>query len=69
MPRWTLEARERQRQLIQRWKPWESSTGPVAESGKVISSQNSLKTGCHTAEVMQSRLYLRQFLKNFSKFF
>ena len=41
MPRWTPEARERQRQLIQSWKPWEHSTGATSDYGKQVSSQNN----------------------------
>jgi hypothetical protein len=31
--------------LIQRWKPWEKSTGAKTPEGKKRSSQNSFKTG------------------------
>jgi hypothetical protein len=55
--------------LIRKWKPWESSTGPVTDEGKVISSQNPFKTGCHSAEIKQNQAYLRQLIKNFSEFF
>ena len=45
MRNWTLEQRQRQRELIQRWKPWEKSTGAKTPEGKKRSSQNSFKTG------------------------
>jgi hypothetical protein len=45
MRNWTPEQRQRQRELIQRWKPWEKSTGAKTPKGKKRSSQNSLKTG------------------------
>lgn len=40
MPRWTPEARAKQSQRIREWQPWEKSTGPVTEEGKVVSSRN-----------------------------
>lgn len=60
MPRWTLAARQRQAELISNWKPWEKSTGPTTEVGKATSSQNSLKTGWHVAEMRQARDLLTQ---------
>ena len=40
MPRWTDEARARQRELIREWAPWEHSTGPVTRKGKRRSAKN-----------------------------
>jgi hypothetical protein len=31
--------------LIQKWRPWEKSTGPKTEAGKVKVSQNAFKGG------------------------
>ena len=31
---WSAERRQRQREAIQRWKPWEQSTGPRTREGK-----------------------------------
>ena len=45
MRNWTPEQRQRQRELIQRWKPWKKSTGAKTPEGKKRSSQNSFKTG------------------------
>ena len=45
MRNWTPEQRQRQRELIQRWKPWEKSTGAKTPKGKKRSSQNAYKTG------------------------
>ncbi len=45
MRNWTPEQRQRQRELIQRWKPWEKSTGAKTLEGKKRSSQNAYKTG------------------------
>ncbi|MBW4490766.1 MAG: hypothetical protein KME12_23580 [Trichocoleus desertorum ATA4-8-CV12] len=58
MPRWTSEARAKQAELIKNWTPWKKSTGPRTDDGKAIASQNSLKTGWHTAEMRQSRQFL-----------
>ena len=43
MPRWTPEARDRQRRLILERKPWLKSTGAKTPQGKAISSQNAKK--------------------------
>jgi len=45
MRNWTPEQRQRQRELIQRWKPWEKSTGAKTPEGKKRSARNSYKTG------------------------
>ena len=53
---WTEERRQRQRELIQNWKPWEKSTGARTPKGKARSSRNAYKTG--SSEV---KLALRLF--------
>jgi hypothetical protein len=45
MRNWTPEQRQRQRELIQRWKPWKQSTGAKTLEGKKQSSRNAYKTG------------------------
>lgn len=45
MARWTPEARQRQSELINNWKPWEQSTGPTTPEGKAAVSQNGYKGG------------------------
>ena len=40
---WITERRARQSEAIQRWKPWERSTGPKSAEGKVKVSQNAFK--------------------------
>ena len=45
MRNWTPEERQRQRELIQRWKPWKQSTGAKTPEGKKRSGQNAYKTG------------------------
>jgi len=41
----TPEHRELRRQLIQRWKPWEKSTGPKTAEGKRRSAMRGYKGG------------------------
>lgn len=42
---WTDEQRQRQREAIQRWKPWAQSTGPQTAEGKAKASRNGEKGG------------------------
>jgi hypothetical protein len=49
---WTPERRARQSQAIQRWRPWEQSTGPRSPEGKARSSRNADRGGI--------RPYMRQ---------
>ena len=42
---WTAERRKAQSQAIQRWKPWQQSTGAKTEEGKAKVSQNAYKGG------------------------
>lgn len=43
MPRWTDEARAKQREAIKRWSPWTHSTGPKTMAGKAIVARNPCK--------------------------
>ena len=56
---WTAEQRQRQRELIQRWKPWMKSTGAKTVDGKKRSSQNATKDG--------NSLEIRQLIKEISQ--
>ena len=47
---WTQERRQRQRELIQNWKPWLKSTGARTPKGKARSSRNAYKTGVSEAK-------------------
>ncbi len=42
---WTPERRQRQAELIRKWRPWEQSTGPKGEAGKQRVARNSYKGG------------------------
>jgi hypothetical protein len=42
---WTEERRQRQREAIQRWNPWEKSTGPRTEAGKAKVARNAYRGG------------------------
>lgn len=43
--KWTAEQKLRQSEAIQRWKPWERSTGAKTDEGKLIVSRNAIKDG------------------------
>jgi hypothetical protein len=63
MRRWTQEERERQAELIRSWRPWEKSTGPQTEAGKMRSSQNALVHGACTNAVREEAKKLNEFLR------
>ncbi len=56
---WTSERRARQAALIQRWKPWERSTGPKTPEGKAR-SRNAFKDGWRAQLRELSRLLREQ---------
>lgn len=62
MRNWTAEQRQRQRELIQRWKPWIKSTGAKTPEGKKRSAQNALKTG-KSLEIREMIRQLNKLLK------
>ena len=45
MSGWTTERRMKQAEAIQRWRPWERSTGPKSSDGKAVCAQNGYKGG------------------------
>ena len=48
--KWTPEQRQRQREAIQRWKPWQQATGPTSAAGKAAAARNAY-TGGHTVKL------------------
>lgn len=42
---WTEEQKQRQRERIMEWRPWEKSTGPRSVQGKQVSSRNAYTGG------------------------
>ena len=60
---WTAEQRQRQRELIQRWKPWTKSTGAKTPEGKRRSAQNAFKTG-KSIEIREMIKQLNKLLKD-----
>ena len=53
---WTPERRAKQAEAIQRWKPWERSTGPRSPEGKAVVSRNGWKGGVRPAMQEIARL-------------
>lgn len=43
--KWTQEQRQRQREAIQQWKPWNQSTGPKSPEGKARAAHNAWAGG------------------------
>jgi hypothetical protein len=60
---WTPERRKKQSQLIQKWKPWENSTGPRTTQGRAISSMNALKHGMRSKEMREMESGLADLAK------
>lgn len=66
MRNWTPEQRQRQRELIQRWKPWKQSTGARTAEGKAKSSRNATKDG-KSLEVRELIKYLNGLMREQKK--
>ncbi|OIQ84980.1 hypothetical protein GALL_331730 [mine drainage metagenome] len=62
MPRWTDETRARQAELIRIHRPWEKSTGPRTEEGKLKSCQNAYVHGAYSLDVKGRSARLRPLL-------
>jgi hypothetical protein len=59
----TPEHRRLRAELIRQWKPWEKSTGPLTEEGKVTSAGNSRKHGNRSREVLEQVREANEFLR------
>ena len=59
---WTLERRQRQAELIRRWKPWEQSTGPLTPEGRERVSRNAWKGG-HRAELRELSMMVNEHVR------
>lgn len=59
---WTTEQRQRQREAIQQWKPWNQSTGPVSPEGKALAARNAYGGG-QRAEMRRAIKELREALR------
>ena len=60
--KWTPEQRQRQREAIQRWQPWNQSTGPQSAQGKAKAARNAW-TGGQAVKLRQIIKELNQALK------
>lgn len=60
---WTQEQRQRQREAIARWKPWERSTGPRSLEGKAKAAANSRRHGLYDAKMRAEMAHFRELLR------
>jgi hypothetical protein len=63
MPRWTPEAKQRQRELIQDFRPWEHSSGAKSSWGKFCCANNGYQSmpklsGSSTTDEQRNILFL-----------
>jgi len=61
---WTLERKQRQSELIHRWKPWKRSTGPRSEDGRQISKMNAVRHGYFLAQARVDIAQIKRFLNS-----
>jgi len=59
----TPEHRKHRAELIRQWKPWEQSTGPKTEAGKVASAGNARKHGMRSQKSLVEMRLVRDFLR------
>ena len=59
---WTVERRQRQAEIIQRWQPWKLSTGARTGQGKEICKMNAVTHGCYLAQARLEIKELRRIL-------
>ena len=59
---WTPERRQRQAELIRRWRPWEQSTGPRTDEGKTRVARNGYK-GAHRHRLRELAKSMNELLR------
>ena len=62
--KWTDEQKQKQRDAIRKWQPWNASTGPTTDQGKYISAHNAYKHGRYDAGSRHDRRVLSQILRD-----
>lgn len=60
---WTPERKAKQAALIQTWRPWDASTGPKTDSGKLKSSRNADKPNSFNRRLRSLKAEVRRLLK------
>jgi hypothetical protein len=65
MRQWTQEERQRQAQLIKKWKPWTRSTGAKTFEGKERSKMNALKDGAYSGDMLHIWDYMQSFKRKY----
>ena len=59
---WTPEQRQKQREAIERWKPWQHSSGPKSLEGKAAAASNAW-TGSEWRKLRQAIKELNQAMR------
>ena len=59
---WTPERKAEQRKAIYRWRPWEKSTGPKSQAGKVAVAGNAFKHGARSRILRRELQTLRRLI-------
>lgn len=63
MRQWTLQERQRQAELIKKWKPWKHSTGAVTPEGKEASKMNAMKDGAYSQKAKAMKALISEAKK------
>ena len=61
---WSAERRARQAELIRTLEPWEKSTGPRTDAGKIRCTSNALKHGYRSRGYIERKRDERQLLRD-----
>lgn len=60
---WTPERRTKQSAMMKQLKPWQKSTGPKTEAGKLQSSKNAYKHGGRSACVRELHKLMAEYTR------